>query len=135
MRRAYRLAIACGLTLIVASAPARTVSPQARPPGPCDASECRQFDFWVDDWDVHTPDGKLAGTNLIEKILDGCVLQASRVGARGMRGRSFNMYSAGDRRWHQTWVDSQGSLLELAGGLKDGRMVLAGDTPQAGGNR
>lgn len=40
------------------------------------------------------------------------------------------MYSAGDRRWHQSCVDSQGSLLELADGLKGGRMVLAGDTPQ-----
>lgn len=43
------------------------------------------------------------------------------------------MYSAGDRRWHQTWVDSQGSLMALAGGLEDSRMVLAGDTPPPDG--
>jgi len=39
---------------------------------------------------------------------------------------SFNVYDATDRRWHQVWVDSQGTLLQLAGGIVDGRMVLEG---------
>ena len=33
----------------------------------------RQFDFWIGEWQVHTPDGKLAGTNRITRrdIADG----------------------------------------------------------------
>jgi hypothetical protein len=100
---------------------------------PCDAPECRQFDFWIGTWEVRTPDGQIAGTNRIEKILDGCVLEENWTGARGMRGKSFNLYTPGDRRWHQSWVDSNGGLLLLAGEFRDGKMVLSGEAPQADG--
>src|SRR5690606_22958901 len=34
---------------------------------PCEQEEkFREFDFWVGEWDVHTPDGKLAGRNVVE---------------------------------------------------------------------
>ena len=35
--------------------------------------------------------------------------------------------------WHQTWVDANGTLLLLDGGLIDGRMVLTGETPARDG--
>jgi hypothetical protein len=123
--------VSLAFALGAAGAPATTAQPAA--PKPCSGPEHRQFDFWIGDWEVETPDGKPAGTNRIERILDGCVLQESWTGARGMRGMSFNMYSAADKRWHQSWVDTGGNLLSLAGGLEDGRMILAGDTPQADG--
>jgi hypothetical protein len=44
-----------------------------------------------------------------------------------MTGESFNTWSAARGGWHQTWVDSRGSLLLLDGGLEQGRMVLTGD--------
>ena len=50
-----------------------------------------------------------------------------------MRGTSLNLYSAADRRWHQTWVDTNGWLLAMTGGLVDGTMVLAGEAPGPGG--
>ncbi len=99
----------------------------------CTGPEYRQFDFWVGEWEVRTPKGTLAGTNRIEKILDGCVLRESWTGSRGMRGTSLNMYSAADRQWHQTWMDSNGLLLVMSGGLENGRMVLAGETRSADG--
>ena len=108
-------------------APATTSAPPA-----CVAPEYRQFDFWVGEWDVQTPDGKLAGTNRIERILGGCVLQESWKGARGMTGHSFNTYDPGDRMWHQTWVDDRGTLLLLAGEFRDGAMVLNGATAARG---
>ncbi len=100
-------------------------SPTPRSPG-CDAPEYRQFDFWVGSWRVTQPDGSFAGTNRVEPMLDGCVLYESWAGAGGSRGHSFNIYSRQDMRWHQTWVDSRGSLLELSGGLKAGSMVMRG---------
>lgn len=95
---------------------------------PCDAPEHRQFDFWLGTWAVHTPDGKLAGVNRIEREYGGCVLHERYSTERDYRGESLNAYDAGRRVWHQTWVDSQGTLLLLEGGLRDGSMVLEGQT-------
>ncbi len=94
----------------------------------CDAGAHRQFDFWLGEWEVRTPDGKLAGTNRIEREYDGCVLHERYDTGRGYRGESLNVYDAPRKVWHQTWVDSSGTLLLLEGGLRDGRMVLEGRT-------
>jgi hypothetical protein len=101
--------------------------PGAQPdPKPCTAPEHRQFDFWVGDWRVTTPDGKHAGDNRIESILDGCALHESWRGASGGAGFSYNAYDEHRKVWHQTWVDRQGNLLLLEGGLREGSIVLSG---------
>ena len=46
----------------------------------------------------------------------------------GYSGESLNTYDTGRRQWHQTWVDSGGTLLVLAGGLVDRSMVMSGVT-------
>jgi hypothetical protein len=94
----------------------------------CSAPDYRQFDFWLGQWEVQTPDGKHAGTNNITRILGGCVLQEHWSGAKGMHGTSFNIYDAAAGRWHQTWVDDRGTLLTLDGRLENGAMVLRGET-------
>ena len=132
------LALASPAPALSADAPAAPAAPApaptapAAPPPPCSAPEYRQFDFWVGDWDVWTPTGNLAGTNRIEKILGGCVLQENWKGARGLTGYSYNTYDPGDRKWHQTWVDDQGTLLLLSGEFKDGKMILVGETAARG---
>jgi hypothetical protein len=35
--------------------------------------------------------------------------------------------------WHQTWVDNQGTLLLLEGGMRSGSMVLEGQSTAADG--
>jgi hypothetical protein len=103
----------------VASAPAA--------PPRCDGPEYRQFDFWAGEWDVTSAgDGSVAGTNSVTRTLDGCVLQEHWRGAGGSEGTSFNIWDRADARWHQIWVDNQGTRLDLAGGLRDGNMVLEG---------
>lgn len=134
---ARSIVIASALAALGFAASARAQSAPAQPiikPGTCDGLEFRQFDFWVGDWDVFTPDGQLAGTNKVERVLDGCVIAENWSGSKGTDGRSFNVYSALDKKWHQTWVDSQGTLLELTGTFQDGRMVLEGESPAANGN-
>ena len=96
--------------------------PDPRPP--CATPEHRQFDFWLGTWDVHTPDGKRAGANTIRLTLGGCVLQENWQGAGGHSGTSYNIYDAPRQRWHQTWVDDEGQLLQLDGTYVDGKMVL-----------
>jgi hypothetical protein len=123
-----QIATATALVLLVAATPAVAQDTPAPAPKPCSAPEHRQFDFWVGDWEVTQPDGAVAGTNRIEIILGGCVLQESWRSANGKSvGHSFNLY-ARDGKWHQTWVDNGGLLLELVGGLEDGpnpRMVMS----------
>ena len=109
------------VTLLLAAAPAAFAET-----GACAGPEHAQFDFWVGDWRVTTPDGKHAGDNRIEKVLEGCALHESWRGAKGGLGFSYSAYDASRRVWHQTWVDKDGSVLLLDGGWQDGRMVLGG---------
>jgi hypothetical protein len=93
---------------------------------PCDTPPFREFDFWLGEWRVHTPDGKLAGTNRIEREYGGCVVHERYETERGYRGESLNMYDASRKVWHQTWVDNSGTLLTLEGRAIDGKMTLEG---------
>ena len=99
----------------------------------CASPEQHQFDFWIGQWDVKLPNGKKAGTNLIEPILGGCVLRESWTGAGGMSGTSYNIYDRARKVWHQTWVDNQGNLLQLDGSFTGNRMVLEGETRDSTG--
>ena len=118
--------------LALLAAPALAQSP---PPSPCSAPEHRQFDFWLGEWEVRGPTGKVAGTNRITREFGGCVLHEQYDTGRGYSGSSFNIYDAGRGRWHQTWVDSSGLLLQLDGGLVEGRMVMEGETVGTDGAR
>jgi hypothetical protein len=94
-------------------------------PAPCAAAEHHQFDFWIGDWAV-TEDGKPAGTNRIDRLLDGCALLENWVGVGGGRGHSLNFYDARRHTWQQTWIDASGGALNLSGGMRLGSMVMSG---------
>lgn len=115
------------LTALSATATTLSQAQQTPPPAPCAGVDYHQFDFWVGDWRVTTPDGELAGHNHIERTLGGCVVHESWTGAEGSKGESFNIYDRATAHWHQTWVDAHGLLLQLNGGLRDGAMVLEGE--------
>jgi Protein of unknown function (DUF1579) len=102
-------------------------------PAPCTRPEHRQFDFWVGEWDVTGRSGNPAGTNRIRVVHGGCALQEDWSGASGFTGTSINAFDASTGRWHQTWIGSDGVLLQLDGGLKDGSMELTGRTASASG--
>jgi hypothetical protein len=120
------------MLLLVSPAPAQSGAPPVRA---CAAAEYHQFDFWLGEWNVTLPDGKVAGSNRIESIMGGCVLRESWTGVRGHQGTSYNIYDSSHHRWHQIWVDDQGNLLELDGRFSDGRMALTGETIDSAGNR
>jgi hypothetical protein len=104
----------------------------------CDAPEYRQFDFWLGDWEVvggpgSPAEGQVQGQNRIEKIAAGCGLSEYWRSARGGDGRSLNTWDANAKRWRQFWVGSDGTVLQLAGGLQEADMVLEGELPGANG--
>ena len=136
LQRNVRLSAICAMILSarVAASTLAHAEQQPDPRPPCATPEHRQFDFWLGTWDVRTPDGKRAGANTIRLTLSGCVLQENWQGAGGHSGTSYNIYDAPRKRWHQTWVDDQGQLLQLDGTYADGKMVLVGETVDSTGH-
>jgi hypothetical protein len=120
------LTVGDGEMLRPTSDPPARVTPAPRP---CSSPEHRQFDFWVGEWDVTTPNGKTAGANRITPILGGCALREEWAGAGGVNGTSLNMWDAAAKRWRQTWVDGRGNVLLLTGGRSGAKMVLEGESP------
>jgi hypothetical protein len=87
------------------------------------------FDFWIGEWEVLGPKGKQLGTSSITAVLGTGALAEHWHGNGNIEGRSLNSYDPVRDCWHQTWVDSSGSVLLLDGGLVDGSMVLEGLAP------
>jgi hypothetical protein len=95
----------------------------------CEEGGYRQFDFWIGDWEVFQPDGKKAGENRITSIAGGCALLEAWTGRGGFSGNSLNRFDKDDKQWHQSWIDSMGGRLELAGGIEAGAMVMSSTSP------
>lgn len=111
--------------------PAAAGGPETRPP--CSSADHRRFDFWVGTWDVRgqrRPDAPPA-RNVITLVEDGCALREEYTTPGGYSGTSLSFWDAGAGLWRQTWIDDQGRPLRLAGGWRDGSMVMAGPDPAA----
>ncbi len=94
---------------------------------PCEGiSEFSDFDFWLGDWEVRTPDGALAGHNTITKSKGGCEIREDWRGAGGSAGTSTNFYLPSRDQWRQVWVGSNGTLIDMTGGLVSGEMQMEG---------
>jgi hypothetical protein len=104
------------------------VTADENPKKGCSAAEAHQFDFWIGRWTVMEK-GNPAGTNSIERLLDGCALLENWTGAKGGSGKSLNFYDRGDGMWHQTWIDGGGGALFLSGKFENGAMRMEGARP------
>ena len=94
----------------------------------CAQPEYRQLDFWVGQWTVLSSDGSPNGTSTISRVLDDCVIEENWSGPGGT-GTGFNIYDGFTHRWRQTWVDNSGLRIDLAGQVKNGRLVMLGESP------
>jgi hypothetical protein len=134
--RSRRATVVSGALLVLASAasgqtkrkpPASVSAPSGQHGQACASVAHRQFDFWLGDWDVASPQGPPAGTNRVDRLLEGCALQEHWEATDGSKGTSLSSYDAVARKWRQTYVDDTGQVLVLEGEFKDGRMVLQGE--------
>ncbi len=122
--------LAVGLLMgVVAEAAAQGSAPS---PG-CPRAESHQFDFWVGDWNVTDPAGKVVGTNLVTSEEAGCLIHEHWIGGGGNTGQSFNFFDSSAGLWNQVWVDNFGSILRLSGSYADGVMRFGGVAPGPGG--
>jgi len=128
MNKLYAILLALPLLALAQqddSKQAPAATPQ-QPPKPCASDKYRQFDFWLGSWDV-TEGDKPAGHNEVRLLHGGCVVTESWTSATGgFTGSSLNIYDRASDQWHQTWVDTSGTLLELNGDLQGNEMVLSG---------
>lgn len=87
-----------------------------------------EFDFWIGNWTVTNPNGTLAGTNVIDKIQDNCILRENWTSAKGkFTGTSNNFYNQAKQQWEQIWIDNQGGSLHLKGNRMGNQMILKTD--------
>jgi hypothetical protein len=117
-----------------AQSPTTASSPLASPTPACVAPEFRQLDFWLGKWKVISANGKQVGTSEITRVAEGCAIREQWISVRGTTGTSLNYYDAGNGQWHQDWVGGDGIMLHLHGGLKEGSMVLRGETRSSKGS-
>ena len=99
---------------------------------PCSYPEAKQFDFWVGTWKAEWTDKdgiKQEGTNIIKKILGGCVVEENFDGNPGtpLIGKSLSVYVPRLKKWKQTWVDNSGGYLDFVGEFETGKMILSRD--------
>jgi hypothetical protein len=134
MRTLWTLGLCFSLSAMGFSQATAQDDETAKAPTPCNAAQYHQFDFWIGDWTVSAA-GQPAGTNSIHPVVNGCALQENwqGTGPGGTTGRSFNLYDQATGKWHQTWIDSGGTLLQLDGGLEGSSMVMQGQRPAPNG--
>ena len=126
----FSIGIVLTAEVLLAGSPSPSQAHQASSPAapstkrPCDTPAFRQFDFWLGSWIVRGAGGKEVGRNEISQTSGGCAIMERWTSNTGTTGTSLNYYDPTDRKWHQHWVGSDGSVLHLAGGLENGAMVL-----------
>jgi tetratricopeptide (TPR) repeat protein len=92
---------------------------------PCGADpNYRAFDFWIGEWDVQ-PTGSTRGpigsgaTSVIERQLDGCVIQENWLPQGPGAGKSFNTYNSVTKQWEQYYVDTRGTITHYTGVFRE----------------
>ena len=75
----------------------------------------------------------LEDTEKLIEALDGADMVFVTTGLGGGTGTSVNFFDPGRERWRQLWVSSNGVVIEIEGGLRNGSMVLEGTLTDAAG--
>ncbi len=92
---------------------------------PCDADpNFHAFDFWIGEWDVQptgSPRGPIGSgaSSVIERQLDGCVIQENWLPPGPGAGKSFNIYNSVTKQWEQYYVDTRGTITLYTGTFHD----------------
>ncbi|MEA2675135.1 MAG: hypothetical protein QOI92_2327 [Chloroflexota bacterium] len=95
-----------------------------------------ELDFWLGEWQVSWDGGH--GTNRVTRILGDQVLLEEfeeappAHGTPPLDGRSWSVFDPARGLWRQTWVDNQGSYLDLVGETVDGCFAFERAAPERG---
>ena len=103
------------LVVVAQNAGAQTnaSAPSGSPPNPCSGNPDRhRFDFWVGEWQVTTPDGRVVGSSSVQSMAGGCGLLENWTASNGTTGKSLNAFNPGANQWQQYWVGQGGAVTE-----------------------
>ncbi|MEZ4238535.1 MAG: tetratricopeptide repeat protein [Myxococcota bacterium] len=100
---------------------------------PCRAERYAALDFWVGDWQVAEPSGRVVGHNVVTREQDGCVVVEHWTDALGNTGQSYTLWDPGRGKWRQLWVEQHGHVVEYEGDFVDGALVMTGRTASPDG--
>jgi len=106
-------------------------------PHPCRTDPAyKKLDFWVGDWNVFA-DNQKDGTNLIEKILDGCAVRENWKDVTGHEGQSIFYYNPATKVWKQVWITDVGPMKEktLIQDFPDGGVRFQGEIAKQDGTK
>ncbi|HNQ13559.1 MAG TPA: hypothetical protein PKM16_10165 [Bacteroidia bacterium] len=84
---------------------------------PCCKDEYKEFDFWLGEWEVFDVEGKKVGNSQISKSERNCILFEKWTSVGDHTGSSINFFDQKNYEWNQVWVDNNGLILKLKGGL------------------
>lgn len=89
------------------------------------------FDFWVGNWEAswkEKGDTMGRGTNSIEKMLDGTVIQEHfqilEGQNEGFKGTSISVYQKQQNTWRQAWADNQGGYYDFTGKIDGDKRIF-----------
>ena len=106
-----------------------TTSAKPKKTSACSSDQHRAFDFWIGEWEVSARGKDTShAKSYITKSNSGCSIHERYETTSGYTGNSINFYDAANNKWHQTWVDIQGSPLYLDGNFSKNSMVLSDKT-------
>lgn len=110
-------------------------TPHLQPPliEPCASPASYALDFLAGRWRVAPYAGGAPVVEVaIEKTQANCELN-ERWPPLGTQGRGASlMHRRADDRWHGYWIDPDGAVVSLSGGMQGGALVLTGWWPGAG---
>jgi len=130
MQPFQRVRNALAVIAFIAGLPIASAAADTSAPARCSATEYREFDFWLGDWDTfeaEDPSGASIARAQITSLVSGCALHERYEQADGLVGDSILSFNPVRRQWQQTWVTNRGSIMVLWGELRDGAIVLEGE--------
>jgi len=93
-----------------------------------------ELEFWLGIWEASWNGGR--GTNRLERVLDGKVIherfEAAPDADGALIGESWSVFDPARALWRQTWVDNQGSYLDLVVSRVDGWFAFEREAPEVG---
>jgi tetratricopeptide (TPR) repeat protein len=91
-------------------------------------ADARQFDFFVGEWDAYGPQGRKAGTSVIQRVANGCgILENWANALGGGTGKSINFYDPRAGKWFQYWIGADGQPHRFSGVYRDGALRFEGE--------
>jgi hypothetical protein len=76
--------------------------------------------------------GQSAGTNVIERLEEGCLIMENWSGRGGSSGKSMNFFNPVTNKWRQTYIGNNEAIWEMSGEYKDGVLLYEGEMYSAG---